>query len=86
MIPAKIPSLRQLRAFEAVGHPESIDAASRDTNLLQPGVTQANRALERQIGRAYLGGSAPTVCATADCDFRGPVVQHHRAARSSANA
>lgn len=50
MISRDIPSLRQLRAFEAVGRLESVSAASREIGLSQPGVTQAIRALERRVG------------------------------------
>lgn len=46
MIARKIPSLRQLRAFEAVARLESVSAAARDIHLSQPGVSQAIRALE----------------------------------------
>jgi LysR family transcriptional regulator, regulator for genes of the gallate degradation pathway len=49
MISRDIPSLRQLRAFEAVGRLESVSAASREISLSQPGVTQTIRALERRI-------------------------------------
>lgn len=49
MILREIPSLRQLRAFEAVGRLESVSAASREISLSQPGVTQAIRALERRV-------------------------------------
>ena len=50
MIAREIPSLRQLRAFEAVARLESISAAARDIHLSQPGVSQAIRALENCIG------------------------------------
>ncbi len=43
------PSLRQLRAFEAVTRLQSMSAAARDINLSQPGVTQSIEALERQL-------------------------------------
>jgi LysR family transcriptional regulator of gallate degradation len=46
MIGREIPSLRQLRAFEAVARLESVSAAARDIHLSQPGVSQAIRALE----------------------------------------
>jgi LysR family transcriptional regulator of gallate degradation len=46
MIAREIPSLRQLRAFEAVARLESVSAAARDIHLSQPGVSQAIRALE----------------------------------------
>jgi len=46
VITREIPSLRQLRAFEAVARLESVSAAARDIHLSQPGVSQAIRALE----------------------------------------
>jgi LysR family transcriptional regulator of gallate degradation len=45
----EIPSLRQLRAFEAVARLESVSAAARDIHLSQPGVSQAIRALENGL-------------------------------------
>jgi LysR family transcriptional regulator, regulator for genes of the gallate degradation pathway len=45
-----IPSLRQLRAFEAVARLESISAAARDIHLSQPSVSQAIHALEKSLG------------------------------------
>jgi LysR family transcriptional regulator, regulator for genes of the gallate degradation pathway len=50
MMAREIPSLRQLRAFEAVGRLESVSAAARDIHLSQPGVSQAIRALENGLG------------------------------------
>ena len=50
MITREIPSLRQLRAFEAVARLESVSAAARDIHLSQPGVSQAIRALENGLG------------------------------------
>jgi len=49
MIPLDIPSLRQLRAFEAVARLESVSSAAREVNLSQPGVTQSVRALEIRL-------------------------------------
>jgi LysR family transcriptional regulator, regulator for genes of the gallate degradation pathway len=49
MIAREIPSLRQLRAFEAVARLESVSAAARDIHLSQPGVSQAIRALENCV-------------------------------------
>jgi DNA-binding transcriptional LysR family regulator len=49
MIARDIPSLRQLRAFEAVARLESVSAAARDIHLSQPGVSQAIRALEKGL-------------------------------------
>ena len=50
MIAREIPSLRQLRAFEAVARLESVSAAARDIHLSQPGVSQAIGALEKGLG------------------------------------
>ena len=50
MMAREIPSLRQLRAFEAVARLESVSAAARDIHLSQPGVSQAIRALENGLG------------------------------------
>jgi LysR family transcriptional regulator of gallate degradation len=50
MIAREIPSLRQLRAFEAVARLESVSAAARDIHLSQPGVSQAIHALESGLG------------------------------------
>jgi DNA-binding transcriptional LysR family regulator len=44
------PSLRQLRAFEAVARLESMSRAARTINLSQPGVTQSVESLERELG------------------------------------
>jgi len=49
VITREIPSLRQLRAFEAVARLESVSAAARDIHLSQPGVSQAIRALENGL-------------------------------------
>jgi LysR family transcriptional regulator, regulator for genes of the gallate degradation pathway len=49
MMTREIPSLRQLRAFEAVARLESVSAAARDIHLSQPGVSQAIRALENAL-------------------------------------
>jgi LysR family transcriptional regulator, regulator for genes of the gallate degradation pathway len=43
------PSLRQLRAFEAVARLQSMSRAAQEINLSQPGVTQSVEALERQL-------------------------------------
>jgi LysR family transcriptional regulator of gallate degradation len=50
MVARAIPSLRQLRAFEAVARLESVSAAARDIHLSQPGVSQAIQALENGLG------------------------------------
>lgn len=49
MISRELPSLRQLRAFEAVARLENVSAAAREVNLSQPGVTQAIHALEERV-------------------------------------
>jgi LysR family transcriptional regulator, regulator for genes of the gallate degradation pathway len=49
MMGRDIPSLRQLRAFEAVARLASISAAAREVGLSQPGLTQAIRALEARL-------------------------------------
>src|SRR5689334_4937447 len=58
-----LPSLRQLRAFQAVARRNSIGAAARELGLSQPAVTQmvaqieaalAARLLERQRTGTYL--------------------------------
>jgi LysR family transcriptional regulator of gallate degradation len=43
------PSLRQLRAFEAVARLQSMSVAAKEINLSQPGVTQSMEALESQM-------------------------------------
>jgi DNA-binding transcriptional LysR family regulator len=43
------PSLRQLRAFEAVAKLRSMSRAAREINLSQPGITQSVEALEREL-------------------------------------
>src|ERR1700735_3882455 len=50
MTARQMPSLRQLRAFEAVARLESVSAAARDIHLSQPGVSQAIRTLENGLG------------------------------------
>jgi LysR family transcriptional regulator, regulator for genes of the gallate degradation pathway len=45
----EIPSLRQLRAFEAVARLESVSAAALEIRLSQPGLSQAIRALEKCV-------------------------------------
>jgi LysR family transcriptional regulator, regulator for genes of the gallate degradation pathway len=49
MISCELPSLRQLRTFEAVSRLESVSAAAREINLSQPGITQAIHALEERV-------------------------------------
>jgi LysR family transcriptional regulator of gallate degradation len=49
MIAREIPSLRQLRAFDAVARLESVSAAARYIHLSQPGLSQAIRALENGL-------------------------------------
>jgi DNA-binding transcriptional LysR family regulator len=48
----RLPSLQQLRAFEAVADRESISAAAKAIHLSQPSVTQAIGDLERKVGAA----------------------------------
>ncbi|HLH98823.1 MAG TPA: LysR family transcriptional regulator [Xanthobacteraceae bacterium] len=50
MLASDMPSLRQLRAFESVARLGSVGGAAREVNVSQPGVTQALRALEAQLG------------------------------------
>src|SRR5262249_37632245 len=49
MMSRGIPSLRQLRVFEAVARLESVSSAARAISLSQPGVTQAVRGLETRL-------------------------------------
>jgi LysR family transcriptional regulator of gallate degradation len=49
MIPLDIPSLRQLRAFEAAARLESVSGAARAVNLSQPALTQSIHALEARL-------------------------------------
>jgi LysR family transcriptional regulator, regulator for genes of the gallate degradation pathway len=44
-----VPSLRQLRAFEAVARLESVSSAAREVNLSQPALTQSLHALEARL-------------------------------------
>ena len=46
----RLPSLQQLRVFEAVADVESISAAARTIHLSQPSVTQALGHLEAKVG------------------------------------
>ena len=49
MAPIDIPSLRQLRGFEAVARLKSFSQAAREVNLSQPALSQSVRALETQF-------------------------------------
>jgi LysR family transcriptional regulator, regulator for genes of the gallate degradation pathway len=49
MVPLDVPSLRQLRAFEAVARLESVSSAAREVNLSQPALTQSLHALEARL-------------------------------------
>jgi len=49
MIPLDVPSLRQLRGFEAVARLKSVSSAAREVNLSQPALTQSVRALEARL-------------------------------------
>jgi DNA-binding transcriptional LysR family regulator len=59
-----LPSLRQLRVFEAVARHKSIGRAAASTSLSQPAVTQAIASLESRFGVALFervrSGSYPT--------------------------
>jgi DNA-binding transcriptional LysR family regulator len=50
MVPLDVPSLRQLRAFEAVARLQSVSGAAREVNLSQPALTQSLHALEAALG------------------------------------
>jgi LysR family transcriptional regulator of gallate degradation len=49
MIPLDVPSLRQLRGFEAVARLKSFSSAAREVNLSQPALTQSVHALEARF-------------------------------------
>jgi LysR family transcriptional regulator of gallate degradation len=49
MVPLDIPSIRQLRAFEAAARLESVSGAAREVNLSQPGLSQSIHALEARL-------------------------------------
>lgn len=49
MVSPDIPSLRQLRAFEAAARLESVSGAAREVNLSQPALTQSIHALEARL-------------------------------------
>jgi DNA-binding transcriptional LysR family regulator len=49
MVVSDIPSLRQLRAFEAVARLESIGGGAREVSLSQPALTQSLHALEARL-------------------------------------
>ena len=49
MIPLDVPSLRQLRGFEAVARLKSFSSAAREVNLSQPALTQSVHALEARL-------------------------------------
>src|SRR5438128_1262824 len=48
--PHRLPSLQQLRVFEAVASHESFSTAARTIHLSQPSVTLAIRQLEQKVG------------------------------------
>lgn len=52
--PLDLPSLRQLRAFEAVARCRSIGAAAREFGLSQPAVTQMVAQIEASLGASLL--------------------------------
>ena len=49
MTPLDVPSLRQLRGFEAVARLKSFSSAAREVNLSQPALTQSIHALEARF-------------------------------------
>lgn len=49
MIASDIPSLRQLRAFEATACLGSVSSAAREVNLSQPALPQSLHALEARL-------------------------------------
>jgi LysR family transcriptional regulator of gallate degradation len=49
MVPLDVPSLRQLRGFEAVARLKSFSSAAREVNLSQPALTQSVHALEARF-------------------------------------
>jgi LysR family transcriptional regulator, regulator for genes of the gallate degradation pathway len=49
MVLLDVPSLRQLRAFEAAARLESVSSAAREVNLSQPALTQSLHALEARL-------------------------------------
>jgi DNA-binding transcriptional LysR family regulator len=49
MVPADVPSLRQLRAFEAAARLQSVSGAAREVNLSQPALTQSVHAFETAL-------------------------------------
>lgn len=61
-----IPSLRILRAFDAVGRLESVSGAARAIHLSQPAVTQAIAKLEALVGEQLFNRRATGTYLTAD--------------------
>jgi len=49
MVVLDIPSLRQLRAFDAVARLESVSEAAREVSLSQPALTQSLHSLETRL-------------------------------------
>jgi LysR family transcriptional regulator, regulator for genes of the gallate degradation pathway len=64
MVPVDLPSLRQLRAFDAVARLESVSNAAREINLSQPALTQSLHAFEARLRTRLFerrqSGSYPT--------------------------
>jgi LysR family transcriptional regulator, regulator for genes of the gallate degradation pathway len=64
MVPVDLPSLRQLRAFDAVARLESVSNAARKVNLSQPALTQSLHAFEARLRTRLFerrrSGSYPT--------------------------
>jgi DNA-binding transcriptional LysR family regulator len=54
MTPLDVPSLRQLRSFEAVARLKSFSGAAREVNLSQPALTQSVHALEVRLAAHLL--------------------------------
>lgn len=61
MVLLDVPSLRQLRAFEAAARLESVGSAAREVNLSQPALTQSLHALEARL-RTRLFERRPSGC------------------------
>lgn len=61
-----IPSLKTLRAFEAVGRLESVSGAARAIHLSQPAVTQAIAKMESIVGESLFDRRATGTFLTAD--------------------
>ena len=80
-----LPSLQQLRIFEAVATLESISAAAKTIHLSQPSVTLAIGQLESKVG-ARLLISTPNwlLCHSGRLDFLGSRSTNAHANQASA--